>query len=66
MTSHATSACWQAETQTAADLDFLDALASRGLLTASQVRAIHRQLGEDQGVVYPRQDLINPACRAFM
>ena len=44
MTSHATSACWQAETQTAADLDFLDALASRGLLTASQVRAIHRQL----------------------
>lgn len=44
MTSQATGACWQAETQTAADLDFLDALAARGLLTASQVRAIHRQL----------------------
>lgn len=44
MTSQTTGACWRAETQTAADLDFLDALASRGLLTASQVRAIHRQL----------------------
>nr|DAO39430.1 MAG TPA: hypothetical protein [Caudoviricetes sp.] len=44
MTSHTTGACWRAETQTAADLDFLDALASRGLLTLSQVRAIHRQL----------------------
>lgn len=44
MTSHTTGAYWQAETQTAADLDFLDALASRGLLTPSQVRVIHRQL----------------------
>lgn len=44
MTSQTTSVCWRAETQTAADLDFLDALASRGLLTVSQVRAIHRQL----------------------
>lgn len=33
MTSRTTGACWRAETQTAADLDFLDALASRGLLT---------------------------------
>ncbi|WP_172119266.1 hypothetical protein [Actinomyces faecalis] len=44
MTSSPTGACWRAETQTAADLDFLDALAARGLLAASQVRAIHRQL----------------------
>ncbi|VTX62953.1 Uncharacterised protein [uncultured Actinomyces sp.] len=44
MTSQVTGACWRAETQTAADLDFLDALAARGLLTPSQVRAIHRQL----------------------
>ena len=44
MTSRTTGACWRAETQTAADLDFLDALASRGLLTLSQVRAIPRQL----------------------
>lgn len=44
MTSRTTGACWRAETQTAADLDFLDSLASRGLLTASQVRAIYRQL----------------------
>ena len=44
MTSRTTGAYWRAETQTAADLDFLDALASRGLLTLSQVRAIHRQL----------------------
>lgn len=43
MTSQATGACWRAETQTAADLDFLDSLAARGLLTASQVLAIHRQ-----------------------
>lgn len=44
MTSRTTGACWRAETQTAADLDFLDALAYRGLLTPSQVHAIHRQL----------------------
>lgn len=44
MTSQTTSLCWRAETQTAADLDFLDSLASRGLLTPGQVRAIHRQL----------------------
>lgn len=43
MTSRTTGVCWQAETQTAADLDFLDALAARGLLTPSQVLAIHRQ-----------------------
>lgn len=44
MTSRTTGACWRAETQTAADLDFLDALASRGLLTPGQVRAIYRKL----------------------
>lgn len=44
MTSQVTGVCWQAETQTAADLDFLDVLAARGLLTTSQVRAIYRQL----------------------
>lgn len=44
MTRCPTGVCWQAETQTAVDIDFLDALAARGLLTSSQVRAIHRQL----------------------